>query len=146
MKQKYKPSSFVVWKVPSDPVVNMDVQQFEAFVNKYAREVAFKISKSASFIPGVALNYHGTTIEDIRQELRLEVFMAILAWPKFREKHLSTIKNESSVFGGLVHKFLEDRATKMVRAHWAEKRGLNIKHVAGQEAADLLSGEFHEDK
>lgn len=131
------------FKLPGNTVGDEDLKQFQGFVNKISHQTARKLNNLGYRGPkdkDVSLNILGITLEDIKQEMLLQVFLAITAYNEFRAKNPKTIDDEQAAFGAFVWKFLENRSVLFIRDMWRDKHGQEFKHVSGPAAELFFAG------
>lgn len=117
------------------------LEGYESLVNTFARQIALKMKPSligtGEIDPRLSLNIQGVTIEDIKQELRIEIFLALNKYdPEKATTELGT-KTELS----WIWKFLEDRTKGLMRTMWGPSKGQKFRHSTGLQSEALFNGE-----
>lgn len=110
-------------KQPSNrKLTNADILKYEAMVEKYIRDSVVKNWKEASTnkaLSEVSLGNSGYSVDDIRQQLRAEVCVALFNYdPNYRTKEGRSVKESTFVF---THLF--NRTGQLMKRLTKEKHG-----------------------
>ena len=108
-------------------LTNEDVLKYEPMVEKYIRDSVVKNWNEASSAKGrgdISLGNTGMTINDIRQQLRAEVCVALHNYnPDYRTKEGKSVKESTFVF-----QHLYNRIGQMMKRLTKRKCGYGIWH------------------
>src|SRR5665647_1554337 len=99
-------------------------------INHYANKICRKLSldySSPNSSSNQQIDITGNTIEDIKQELRIRVFLGISRFNEVSDKNPITdpCYNADAACGAMVKSFLETGYKRYLRDLWADKRGQN---------------------
>lgn len=112
-------------------LTNADIEKYDAMVEKYIRDSVVKNWKEASTnkaLCNVSLGNTGYSIEDIRQQLRTEVCVALRNYdPNYRTKEGRSVKESTFVFTHLFNRTgqLMKRLTKPARGYGKWHQDIN---------------------
>lgn len=119
---------------PKRILTNEDVLKYEPMIEKYIRDSVVKNWNEASTLKtmgDVSLGNTGYTVNDIRQQLRAEVCVALQNYdPNYRTKDGKSVKESTFVFQHLFNR----TGQLMKRLTRPKKSGYGVWHVNIEEA------------
>lgn len=140
--KKQRKAIFIVEEPAKDAdgfniVTDAEIKAFEGMIFNLARSFAAMNGKGAGFddkTTVVSINRSGWTSDDLKQELRVAVWLALKNYDK--DKALTAFGLCSKE--NFVRDCLKNRMGQLADNMWATKRGNKVSHVEGDDASNLM--------